>query len=162
MNGVNELYREFRQGLETTPGPEDPTLFELWTLWTEVTDLVRVRLTEPRMGGNFSAARRVEMCLCWSEQTGRISKEMPLRVPSPTLRAVKAAGRFLERTWQIEELGEFLRLGSPIVNDLSEYAAANLGRQAKPVIDEFSFVSRMNTLTYEAVARSVPGLGVAA
>lgn len=158
MSGVSELYREFRQALETTPGPEDPSFFELWRLYSDITDLVSVRFTEPGMGGLFGAADRVQWFLAWSEQAGRICRDMPLRVPSPAVRAVKAAGRYLERTPHVDELGEFLRLGSPMVNDLSTYAATGLGRQARPVVDELSLVARAGTLMYESVARAVPGM----
>lgn len=160
MSGVSELYRDFRQGLETAAGPEDPTFFELWMLYTEIIDLVGVRLTEAKMGGVFAAADRVQVYLAWSEQAGKLLEEMPLLVPSPAIRAVKAAGRYLERTPHVDELGEFLRLGSPMVNDLSEYAATGLGRQARPVVDELSFVSRAGTLMYEAVSRTIPGMEV--
>ncbi|MFD5600796.1 hypothetical protein ACFWHR_12170 [Leucobacter sp. NPDC058333] len=160
MSGVRELYREFRQGLDTTPGPEDPTFFELWSLYMDITDNVSARLTEPQMGSEFDAAERVQVFLAWSEHVGKICREMPLRVPSPALRAVKAAGRYLDRTPLVDELAEFLRLGSPMVNDLSEYAVEGLGRHARPVVDELSFVSRAGTLMYESVSRTIPGMEV--
>lgn len=158
MSGVSELYREFHQGLDTQAGPEDPTFYDLWLLYADITGLVGVRFTEPRMGGEFGAADRVQWYLAWSEQVAMICHDMPLQVPSPAVRAVKAAGRYLERTPHVDELGEFLRLGAPMVNDLSAYAATGLGRHAKPVVDELSLVARAGSLMYESVARTVPGV----
>lgn len=160
MSGITELYRDFRHGLSTNPGPEDPSFFELWRLYMDVTGLVSVRLTEPGMGGAFGGSDRVEVYLAWSEQTTKICEEMPLKVPAQAVRAVKAAGRYLERTPHLEELGEFLSLSAPIAGDLGEYAAQGLGRHAKPVVDELSFVARAGTLMYESVARAVPGVEV--
>lgn len=160
MSGIRDLYRDFRHGLNTTPGPEDPTFSELWKLYMDVTGLVSVRLTEPSMGSEFGGADRVQVYLAWSEKTTKLCEEMPLRVPSPAVRAVKAAGRYLERTPHVEELGEFLSLSAPIAADLGEYATHGLGRHARPVVDELSFVARAGTLMYESVARAVPGVEV--
>lgn len=161
MSAIKELYREFRHALETNPGPEDTLFQDVWDLYLDVTNLVSVRLMEPGMGGSTSGAHQVQWFLAWSEQTAKVCAGMPLRVPSPAVRTVKAAGRYLERTPHVDELGEFLRLAPPIVNDLSGYAAQQMGRHAKPVVDELSFAARAGSLMYESVARAVPGIEVA-
>ena len=158
MSGVSELYREFRHGLGTAPGPEDPLFEDVWGLYLDVTNLVAARLTEPQMGGGMGAADRVGVFLAWADPSRRLCQGMPLRVPSPAYRSLKATGRYLERTLHLGELGEFLRLASPFVNDFSGYATDQLGRQARPVRDELSFTARAGALMAESVNRMVPGI----
>ena len=59
MNGVNELYRMFKDGLEMTPGPEDHSFTDVWELYSDVTSMAGVRLMEPRLGSSVEGAEEV-------------------------------------------------------------------------------------------------------
>lgn len=158
MSGVRDLYRMVHEGLEMQPGPEDSTFAELWEVYSDVTNLVGCRFMESRMGGSMAAAEEVRLYLARFSRVARISDGMPLTVPSHAMRGMKALGRLLESTRQVEELGEFVKLASPMVNDMSTYVAGQLGRFSRPVVDALTVVARTGSIMSECVWKAVPGL----
>lgn len=152
------LYRDFRAGMESAPGPEDPTFETVYALFLDITSLASVRLIDPEMGENLAGAARVLLLVEWAEATGAVCRGMPIRVPSLSVRTLKALGRYLEQTPEIMEVGAYLQLVSPIFADLAGYAERHLGRLALPVRDEFALASRLAALVNESVRRTVPGI----
>lgn len=159
MSGVRDLYKMVHDGLEMQPGPEDSTFAELWEVYSDVTNLVGCRFMESRMGASMAAAEEVRLYLARYSRVARISTGMPLTVPTHAVRGMKALGRLLESTREVEELGEFVRLSSPMVNDMSAYVARQLGRFSRPVVDGLTVVARAGSIMSDCVWRAVPGLG---
>lgn len=158
MNGVNELYRMFKDGLEMTPGPEDHSFTDVWELYSDVTSMAGVRLMEPRLGSSVEGAEEVRLYLARFERVARISKGMPVRIPEPAVRALRAMGRLLEDTKDVEDLATFFRLASPIANDLAGYAMTHLGRFASPIMDGLTVVARAGSLMSDQLPRAIPML----
>lgn len=160
MSAMNDLYEEFHYALHRAHKPEGSQFGAVWNVYLEAVDQVSTRFTELQREVGIAAAEKVQVYLAWAEPFARIGRDMPLEVPAPTVRVLHATGRFAERTAQVSELGEFLRVNPRIVRDLSRFAQQQLGRHAQPVVDELEFVYRAATLTYEWAARTVPGIEV--
>ncbi len=160
MSAITDLYKEFHHSLHGWDGSEGPPFGDLWRVYLGVVDDVSTRLTALPLDVGFVAAEKVQVYLAWGEPFARMCRDVPLEVPMPAVRAMHAAGRVVERTRQVSELGEFLRLSPKIMRDFSGYAQDRLGCHAQPVVAELGFVARAATLTYEWMARAVPGIEV--
>lgn len=158
MSGVYELHRMIREGLEMQAAPGDASFAEVWEMFANITNLAGCRLMEKRMGESIDAAEEVRLYLARFDRVARVSTGMPLSVPVPAVRGVKAIGRLLEDTRQVEDLGAFFRLSTPLVNDFAGYASRELGRFSRPVVHGLTVVARAGALMSECVQRAVPAL----
>lgn len=157
MSGVDQLYGEFRDGLELRPGPADPTFAEVWMLHTDIVHLAGVRLFEPRFGGSAAGAEEVRLHLARFAQVQAIAKNAPLRVPAPAVRTLRALGRLLETTPYPDDLSAFFALAAPMASDFAGFATRMLGRQARPLLASLTVVARSGTLMTDQLTRLVPG-----
>lgn len=159
MSTIDALYRELRVGLEMTPGPADVMFSELWEVYTEVTHLAGCRLMEPGMGGSLAGAEEVQLHMVRFQKVAKISRGMPLRVPAPAVRSLRAVGRLLEATPHLVDVADWLQLSAPIPNDFCEFAGRELGRGALPVLGALTVVARSGTLMVDCLRATVPGFG---
>lgn len=155
MNSVNELYRMFKDGLEMTPGPEDHSFTDVWDLYADVTSMAGARLMEPRLGSSLEGAEEVRLYLARFDRVTKISDGMPVRIPEPSVRALRATGRLLEATTDIADLATFLKLAAPIANDFAGYAMTHLGRYASPIVDGLTVVARAGSLMSDQLPRAI-------
>lgn len=155
---MRELYEMFRTGLEMTAGPSDPTFEELWETYSSVTREAEYLLLSERFNANVDGADEVALYLARFSRVAKISRGMPLHVPEPSSRAIRAMGRMLDRGPSSDELGAFLSLASPIANDLARYASTHLGRYSRPVLDALTVTARAAALMNHCVFRLVPEL----
>ena len=158
MSGVYELHKMLREGLEMQAAPGDATFSEMWEMFANITNLAGCRLMETRMGASLDAAEEVRLYLARFDRVTVVSRGMPLLVPAPAIRGMRALGRLLEDTRQVEDLGAFVRLSTPLVNDYAGYAARELGRFSRPVVHGLTVVARAGALMSECVHRAVPAL----
>lgn len=155
---IRELYDRFHIGLESTAGPQDPLFEEVWASYGAVTKQAEYLLLSDQLGRAIDGADEVALYAARFTRVASISKGMPLRIPAPAAQAIRAMGRLLEDRAGLDDVADFLDLASPIVNDLSTYASAQLGRLARPVLEALSVTARAATLMNHCVTTMVPGL----
>lgn len=155
---VRELYDHFHAGLQTTPGPQDPLFSDVWETYTSVVTQVEYLLLSDRFGPAVDGADEVALYRARFSRVASVSCGMPLRIPTPAAHAVQAMGRFFEGRIHVDDIGDFLELASPIVNDFSAYSSTHLGRLALPIIEALSVTSRSAALMHHCATSLVPGL----
>lgn len=155
---IHELYNRFHIGLESTPGPQDPLFADVWASYSAVTRLTEYLLLSDKLGCSIDGADEVALYSARFSRVASISVGMPLRIPTPSDQAIRAMGRLIEDRSHIDDVGDFLELASPIVNDLSTFASTHLGRLARPVLEALSVTARSAALMNHCVTTLVPGL----
>lgn len=151
---INELYERFRSGLETSAGPADPLFSEVWETYYAVTGQASNLLL---LEGSVDGADEVELYRARFSRVGSISAGMPLRIPTPSAHSVRAMGRLFEDRASIDDIGDFLALSSPIVNDLGAYCSTQLGRLSQPVLEALTVTAKAATIMNHCVISLVPG-----
>lgn len=157
-SNVTELYQSLVGGLDLPPTPTDPTIERVWQAYTEVLNLVGVRLLEEQFGAFTGAADEVRLQLERHERVAKLMEGMTLKVPQVTSRAVSTLGHYLEETRDVEDFTKFLSLNSGIADRFSMYAKTHLGRAALPVMRSLSVLTKSAALMNECVSHELAPL----
>lgn len=138
------------------PGGNDPLLDESWDLLVSLTHMAATRLLEPRFGGLLGAADEVLLYLGQLERVSRVVPGAPFRVPTIALRPLKAAGRFVENSNDIDEVCTLLMCVPQLAAGYSAYLIRTGGRSARPVLDLLDLAVRAGGVYRESFTRTVP------
>lgn len=151
MNGVNEIYSSFANGMDMPPTPKDASFEEVWETYTSVVHMVGTRFFEKKFGTHVEAANEVRLHCERHLRVSRLSEGMPLLIPASATRGLRLFGKYLEETKDVGELGRFLKLNAGIADRFAEYAKSHRGRAALPVMYALSVVARSAVLMSECV-----------
>lgn len=141
---------------ECDPSSNDPQLSEAWGLLMGLSQMSGARLLESGFGGLIGAADEVQLYYGQLERVAKIAHDAPFKVPSIALRPLKAAGRFVENTRELDEVCALLLMTPQICAGLAEYLTRTAGRQARPAIDVLDLAVRAGSVYRDSLVRSIP------
>ena len=154
---VLKLTEQSRKMLEDCdPSTGDPTLAEAWELLLSVTSMAGSKLMEKQFGGLVPAADEVALYMGHMDRVTRVGRDAPFAVPASAVRPLKAAGRLLDETKDLDELESFLWDLPPYASAMSGYLARTAGRRARPVIDVLDLATRAGGVYRDCLARTIP------
>lgn len=156
MGTVLKLTEQSRLMLEDCdPATGDPSLAEAWELLVSVTSMAGARLMEKQFSGLTPAADEVALYMGHLDRVSRVGKGAPFAVPASALRPIKAAGRLLEETQDLDELQSFLWDVPPYASAMSGYLTRTAGRRARPVIDVLDLATRAGGVYRDCLTRAI-------
>lgn len=156
-NGVTTLVEEtLTLFAECDPGSHDPAFEEAWALVPDLAQMSGARLMEPRFGGLIGAADEVALYLGQLERVSRVTRDAPFLVPAIALRPLKAAGRYVERTADIDEVCTLLLATPHIAAGYAEFLSRTAGRAARPALDVLELAVRAGSVYRDSLVRAVP------
>lgn len=156
-NGVDTLVADsLTLFAECDPGTTDPSLEEAWALLVDLSQMGGARLMEPGFGGLVAAASEVELYLGQLDRVSRVAHKAPFRVPAIALRPLKAAGRFVVHTTDIEEVCRLLLAMPHIVAAFGTFLQRTAGRPARPALDVLELAVRAGSVYRDGLNRAVP------
>lgn len=155
MNGVNEIYSSFAQGMELPPTPTDLSFAQAWEVHTGVLHMVGYRLLDRELGQHLEAANEVRLQLERHHRVASMADGMPVTVPAAAVRGLRTFGNYLEHSTELEELKTYLALNAGIADAFSEYAVKQRGRAALPVKYALFVVAKSAALMSECVGHEL-------
>lgn len=141
---------------ECDPGSTDPELSEAWFLLMDLSQMSGARLLERGFGGLLGAADEVQLYYGQLERVAKVALDAPFKVPSVALRPLKAAGRFVENTRELDEVCALLMMTPQICAGLLEYLTRTAGRDARPAIDVLELAVRAGSVYRDSLRRCIP------
>lgn len=158
MTQVQEIYTSFVEGMDLPPTPTDPMVGKVWQAFTEVVNLVGLRLYDEWFGAHTNAADEVRLQLERHNRVARTVEGMKVHVPQSATRAISTLGHYLENTSDIEELQGFLELNVGIADTFSEYLRKHLGRVALPALYSLHITAKSAGLMSDCVKHELAPL----
>lgn len=155
--GVGTLIENMLKMLaECDPGGQDPGLPEAINLLIDVTHNCSVRLLDPCFNSLPYAADEVQLYLAQIERVQRVSVGSPFRVPKTALRSLRAAGRYIEHTTDLEEISLLLMAVPELLAGYSDFLVRTGGRSARPIIEVLALAIRSGSVYRDCLRRTLP------